>query len=499
MRQFALTIVILACSSPLAAAQSVRVGSKIDVETAILEQMAVQLMTADRVPATAAPPLGGTDACFRALSHGDIDAYPEYTGTITAQILHDPTLTTDDAIRATLAKRGVGMTGSLGFDDTYAIGMTEARAATLNVRTIGDLAAHPDLKLGFSTEFAGRADGWPGVRRAYGLPVSPVQQLNHDLAYRALVASQIDVTDLYSTDAEIAQFHLRVLTDDRHFFPAYRAVFLYRLDLAQRSPAAVASLRKLEGRIDAGRMQAMNAAVKVDHKPAGIVAGDFVAQTFRVAGQSGSTGMASELWHLTGDHLLLVGISLAAAIAAGLPLGIAAGEFPRFGQVVMAVVAAIYTIPSLALLVFMIPLMGIGRPPAIVALFLYSLLPIVRNTQAGLRSIPPQLRESAEVLGLGRWARLRRIEVPMASRSILAGIKTSAVLNVGTATLGGFIGAGGYGEAIFNGIIFSDTHRVLMGAIPAALMALAIQGMFDLLEPLLVPRGLRLADRGRGG
>ena len=476
---------------PRTSSKPVRIGSKIDVEEAILAQAAVRLLVADGVAAVATPPLGGTDVCFAALLHGQIDAYPDYTGTIAVQILHDPGLNTDAALRAALARKGIGMTDSLGFDDTYAIGMPEARAAALGVRSIGDLAAHPDLRLGFSIEFANRPDGWPGVRAAYGLPDPPVRQLDHELAYRALLNGQIDATDLYSTDAEIAHNHLRVLADDRHFFPAYRAVYLYRLDAP---PAVAVTLAKLAGKIDAGQMQAMNAAVKVDHRPAADVAADFIGRTFHLAAGAGHTSMASELWRLTRDHLVLVGISLAGAIAVGLPLGVASAEFPRLGQVVLVVVAGIYTIPALALLVFMISIPGVplGKPPAIAALFLYSLLPIVRNTQAGLRGVPSPLRESAEVLGLGRWARLLRVEVPMASASIVAGVKTSAVLNVGTATLGGFIAAGGYGEAIFTGIIFHDDRQVLLGAIPAALMALAIQGGFDLLEPWVVPRGLRL-------
>ena len=490
-RGIALIVVLVAAAS--APAADVRVGAKIDVEEAILARVAVQLLTADGVPAVAGPPLGGTDVCFAALLGGDVDVYPDYTGTIAVQILHDPSLRTEAALRRALAGRGIGITDSLGFDDTYAVGMTDARAAALHVTSIGDLGRLSEpLRLGFSTEFAGRGDGWPGVRAAYGLPDAPVRQLNHELAYRALLDGQIDATDLYSTDAEIPQHHLRVLVDDRHFFPAYRAVYLYRLDLATRAPAAVATLRKLEGTIDAGQMQAMNARVKVDGTSPADVAAEFLHRTFQLAASAAATSTVADLWHLTRDHLLLVGISLAAAIVVALPLGVAAAEFPRFGQVVLILVAGIYTVPSLALLVFMIPLLGIGRPPAIVALFLYSMLPVVRNTQAGLRAVPPQLRESAEVLGLGRWTRLVRIEVPMASAAILAGIKTSAVLDVGTATLGGFIGAGGYGQAIFEGIIFSDRRRLLLGAIPAAVMALAIQGGFDLLEPVLVPRGLRL-------
>ena len=486
-----------AAAAARAAAPAVRVGSKIDVEEAILAQAAVELMTTNGVPAVATPALGGTDVCFAALLHGGIDAYPDYTGTIAVQILHNPSLKTDAALRAALAAQGIGMTDSLGFDDTYAIGLTDALATARGIRTIGDLARHPELRLGFSIEFASRPDGWPGVRAAYGLPEVPVQRLDHELAYRALVNGQIDATDLYSTDAEIAQHHLRVLADDRHFFPAYRAVYLYRLGAPT---AAVAALEKLQGKIDAGQMQAMNAAVKVDHERASDVAAGFLRRTFGLTAVVAHSSTVAEVWRLTRDHLLLVGISLAAAVVVGLPLGVAAAEFPRFGQAILVVVAGIYTIPALALLVLLIsiPHVPLGKTPAIVALFLYALLPIVRNTQAGLRSVPPQLRESAEVLGLGRWARLVRVEVPMASAAILAGIKTSAVLDVGTATLGGFIAAGGYGEAIFQGIIFHDDREVLMGAIPAAVMALAFQGGFDLVEPLLVPRGLRLRRQATG-
>jgi osmoprotectant transport system permease protein len=141
----------------------------------------------------------------------------------------------------------------------------------------------------------------------------------------------------------------------------------------------------------------------------------------------------------------------------------------------------------------MIPLLGIGGPPAIAALFLYSLLPIIRNTHAGLTNIAPELIESADALGLTPGQRLRLIELSLAGRTILAGIKTSAVINIGTATLGALIGAGGYGQPILTGIRLDDTALILQGAIPAALLALAAQGTFELVERAVVPRGLRLA------
>jgi osmoprotectant transport system permease protein len=129
---------------------------------------------------------------------------------------------------------------------------------------------------------------------------------------------------------------------------------------------------------------------------------------------------------------------------------------------------------------------------SIVALFLYSLLPIVRSTHAGLVGIAPELRDSAKALGLSAAARLGLVELPLASPSILAGIKTSAIINVGTATLGALIGAGGYGQPILTGIRLDDMRLILEGAVPAALMALAAQAVFELAERFLIPAGLRL-------
>ncbi len=192
----------------------------------------------------------------------------------------------------------------------------------------------------------------------------------------------------------------------------------------------------------------------------------------------------------TEEHLYLVGVSLFFAVIIAVPLGIWAYKQPRIGRIVLGVVGMIQTLPSLALLVFMIPLLGLGARPAIVALFLYSLLPIVRNTCTGLQEISGSLRESALVLGLPAWFRLWRIELPLASRSILAGIKTAAVINVGTATIGAVISAGGLGQPILTGIRLNDVSLILAGAVPAALLALLIQALFSGVDRLVVPRGL---------
>jgi osmoprotectant transport system permease protein len=302
---------------------------------------------------------------------------------------------------------------------------------------------------------------------------------------------------MYTTDAEIAYYDLVELTDDRGYFPVYDAVYLYRADLPRRAPGFIEELRRLQGTIPADRMVAMNALAKLERVPEAQVAADFLAETLDLDVSADTVGFWSRLGRTTLDHLYLVLISLTAAILTAIPAGVLAAKREGLGRVILGVTGVIQTIPSLALLVFMIPLLGIGGPPAILALFLYSLLPIVRNTHAGLQDIPTSIRESALALGLPAGTRLRRIELPMASRSILAGIKTSAVINVGTATLGALIGAGGYGQPILTGIRLDNTALILEGAVPAALMALLVQGLFDLADLVLVPRGLRL-DPGKG-
>ena len=474
-----------------AAARTLAVGSKSFTESVILGEIATQLARAAGTPATHREGFGGTRLVWEALLRGDIDVYPEYTGTLRQELLPG---TTPDGVDQALAARGLGAIGPLGFNNTYAIGMRRVVAARLGLRTISDLRAHPALRFGFSSEFMSRRDGWPALRSRYALPQTSITGLEHDLAYRGLVTDALDATDLYATDAEIAQYDLVVLEDDLGVFPRYDAVLLYRRDLAKWAAAgpALTALARLAGRIDAPAMAAMNARAKRDRVPEPEVAAAFLRTTLDVAAAPPPVSLARALGARTVEHLALVGLSLLAAILVAIPLGILAARRPRFGQVVLGAVGIIQTVPSLALLVFMIPLLGIGALPALVALFLYSLLPIVRNTHAGLRGISPALLESAEALGLPPGASLRRVELPLASPLILAGIKSAAVINVGTATLGALIGAGGYGQPIFTGIRLDDVGLILQGAIPASLLALLIQGLFEILERLVVPRGLRL-------
>ena len=492
---FALLMCVAIVAPPAAAQDDVNphvtVGSKSFTESIILGELVAGLAERGGAEATHLAGLGGTPVVWNALRTGKVDVYPDYTGTITRELFPDRGLESLDDIRRALAPLGVSVSESLGFSDNYALGMTERRAAELGVVTISDLRLHPELRFGFGSEFLDRADGWPGLRSAYRLPQTEVSGLAHELAYRGLTGGSLDATELYTTDAQIRRLNLRVLRDDRRFFTEYRTVLLYRTELAERAGPVLRSVLRLEGAITEAEMIDLNAAADLDGTAERVVAGRFLADRFGGAQPLAAPSRWRRIAARTGEHLWLVGTSVLLAILTAVPLGVWAAKRPAAGRLLLSGVGLLQTIPSLALFVFLIPVLGLGPAPAVAALFLYSLLPIVRGTHAGLAGIPTGIHESALALGLPAWTRLRRIELPLAARSVFSGVKTAVVINVGTATLGGFIAAGGYGQPIFSGLRKDDMGLVLEGAVPAAAMALLAQWAFDLLEVWTVPKGLR--------
>lgn len=494
MKQVALALLVTCAITACGKRADVVVGSKKFTENVLVGEIAAQLLAARDVDVSHQRELGGTRILWNALRSGEIDVYPDYTGTLREEIVPGPDSATDAGLAAALARQGVVVVADLGFADSYALGMREQLADQLGIRTLSDLAKHPEIVGGFSHEFLDREDGWKPLAQRYGLR-NPIRGLDHDVAYRALQTGAIGVTDLYSTDAEIKYYGLRVLEDDLKHFPQYRALLLARADLQQRSPRAMAVLAELAGKISDAQIVGLNKAAKIDKTAEAEVAGHFLAQSFGLQTTSHAPSRFERILERTREHLMLVLVSLLAAVVVAIPIGVLVAKRPRLGQVILAAVGVLQTIPSLALLVLLLSLFKrIGTLPAVVAMFLYSLLPIVRNTSSAIHDISPSLRESAEALGLSPWARLRRIEMPLASRSILAGIKTAAVLNVGVATLGALIGAGGYGQPILSGIRLDDVGMILEGAIPAAVLALVVQWMFEAVERAVVPRGLRLVE-----
>lgn len=499
-----LAYALLLSAVPCQAKPALNVGSKRFTESYVLGEIVTQLAnTSGEVDAVHKQGLGNTGIVFAALRSGAIDIYPEYTGTIAEELLKIKGGNNLAAINTGLNPMGLTAGVPLGFNDTYALAMRDDQAQKLGIRTLSDLSRHPELRVGLSQEFLTRADGWVGLKQAYRMPFASPTGIDHGLAYEAISNAQIDVTDIYSTDAKIEKYKLRVLVDDRKFFPAYDAVLLYKSDLPNRDPKTWALIARLRNAITAAQMVHMNADAELHHLTFPEIAANFlqrsklVTPTGKSLMTSGNGGFLSRLFApdlgtLTAQHLTLVFLSLAFSILCGIPLGIAAARFPRWSGVILGAVGLIQTVPSIALLVFLIALLRqIGSVPALVALFLYGLLPIVRNTYTGLLDIPIALRESAVALGLSPWARLRLIELPLARRAIMAGIKTSAIINVGTATIAAFVGAGGYGERIVAGLAIDDNATLLAGAVPAAVLALVIQGAFDLLDRWIIPAGLR--------
>jgi osmoprotectant transport system permease protein len=479
---------------PAANAQQIQVGSKRFTESYVLGEIAKRLLEDAGFTVEHKQGMGGTIIVWRALTNGDISMYPDYTGTVQETILKSKTPLTLEQMRAALAEHGIGMTEELGFNNTYAFAMRRETAESFNLRTISDLRQHPNLKLGFTHEFLNRKDGWEPLSKHYGLQMRP-RGMEHSLTYVALNSGDIDLTDAYSTDAKLGEYDLAVLEDDLEFFPKYNAVFLYRLDTDQKAISAIQALGRA---IDEARMIQLNVAAErmKDYTRAAAL---YFVETEQ-GGEEASTTSAnskisqffSKIVPLTGEHLTLVAISMFLAVIIGIPLGIRASRPGLFSQFILGLTGIIQTIPSIVLLAVLIPILGTNMRNAIAALFLYSLLPIVRNTTAGLQDIPTPIRESAAALGLEPRVQLTKVFLPMASRSILAGVKTSTVINIGTATLAGFIGAGGYGELILSGINLNATDVILQGAIPAALLALLSQFLFDFLDRVVIPRGLRL-------
>lgn len=512
---FALVLSLLGASMPAQAADQVVVGSKRFTESYVLGEITRQVLADAGVPAVHRQGLGNTAVMEQALATGSIAVYPEYTGTIVRELLKKEGLESAapslEQINRWLAPRGLKATVPLGFNNSYALAMREDDAARLGIATLSDLGkTTAPLRFGLSHEFLVRADGWNALKAAYGLAFTPASGLDHGLAYQALARQQVDVVDAYTTDAQIARLRLRVLQDDRNFFPRYDAVLLMRSTLDERALAAA-----LTGRIDDRAMQAMNAEAEIDGRTFEQVARDFLARN-KAAGASRPAAataaratqgqgfldrlLAPDLPRLLREHLTLVFASVALATAVGIPAGVLAARRPRLGRPLVALVGMLQTVPSLALLAFLIALVGaIGFVPALLALSLYALLPIVRNTHAGLAAVPSGMRLAGLALGLGGAQVLRHIELPLAAPTIFAGIQTAAVLNVGVATVATFIGAGGLGERIVAGLAINDTAFMLAGAIPAAVLALLTQWAFDFLEWLLLRRRFARAGAGESG
>jgi osmoprotectant transport system permease protein len=476
---------LLLCVLPgvVVASDVIRVGSKNFNESFLLSEIAAQLLEAEGFEVERKFGLGGTLICYQALKNGEIDLYMEYTGTLSQAILDLPGNPGRDSLNEHLAKVDLTLLDEFGFNNTYAIVVRDEVAEQANLRTIGDLAGAADLEMVFSHEFLERDDGWLGMSKVYGLEAT-VRGIEHGLAYQAISKGAIGVTDAYSTDGELIRYSLRVLEDDRSYFPSYFAAPLVRTEMQQRAQAVLA---RLAGQIDDEKMQMLNAKVVFDGDSFATVAAGFLG-TIGVASDPTTQSMWNRLVKNTLRHLQLTGIALGLAILVGLGLSLLVYRNGMLSSGIIYFCGLLQTVPSIALLALMIPLFGIGMLPAIVALFLYSLLPILRNAITALANVEPTLVKVSLALGLTEREQLRYVRVPLSLPAIFAGVRTAAVISIGTATLAAFIGAGGLGEPIVVGLALDSVDLIMQGAIPAALLAILTEIGFGALERRMTVR-----------
>ena len=469
------------------AAEPIVVGSKNFPESYILGELIAQLLETNGFEVERKMNLAGTKVCFDALVAGEIHVYPEYTGTIQAVILESDQNLTYEELNQQLNQDRTRLLEPFGFNNSYALATNAEVAESRNLKTVSDLVAHPDLRLQVSHEFISREDGWAGLQPLYGLQQQPVG-IDHTLAYRGLANGDFDLTDAYTTDGEIAHFGLVLLEDDKEFFPKYLGAPIVNQDLPQ---SAIEVINLAAGTLPDSRMTELNSNVMITGLSAATVAKQHL-QSIGVDSQFEEQSDVEQLLSLTVQHLFLTFTALSAATVLGLAIAFGVYRHVRLSRPVVYSVSLLQTIPSLALLALMIPLLGTGVVPAIVALFLYALLPIVRNTVTSLNSTDPQLLRVAQGLGLKRWEILRLVELPLAMPAIVAGIRTSAVICIGTATLAAYIGAGGLGDLIVRGLSLDDTGLILQGAIAASVLAIVVELTLEAVEAVVTPPHLKL-------
>ena len=461
--------------------KNVVVGSKRFTESYILGEILNLTLRDAGVQAVHRQGLGNTAIVTQALTTGQIDIYPEYTGTILREILKRPeTQASLSELNTWLKPKQLKVAIPLGFNNTYALAMRADQAKALGLKKISDVINLPAeqqsaLRIALSPEFKTRTDGWPALVRAYDLKIKPGKVLEHGLAYDALVRGDVDIVDAYSTDAAIEKNKLILLEDDRNAFPRYDAVLLMRSDFDEKP------LESLRGKLNEATMAKLNGLAESG------VSFEKVARTFlnkSTDQKNDSTEFSRFLKLLFGpdfftalrDHVLLVAISSAMALMFGIPLGILAHRRSRYTRWILGGVSILQTIPSLALLTILIALLNqIGAVPAVLALFIYGLLPIVNSTYISLMEVPSNLKESALALGCNEWQLLFFIELPFARPIIMTGLASATVIGVGTCTLAALVGAGGFGDRIVAGLAVNDHALMLAGAIPAAILALLAQ------------------------
>ncbi len=479
---FPLFVSLFVFSQPCSGSKgTITVGSKRFTENLLIGEIFAQLLEDRGFVVLRKSGLGGTMVAFNALKEKGIDVYPEYTGTITETIIQSENKN-PEFIKKTLDQKNINSLPPLGFENTYCLIMKKDQADKLGIKTISDLSLFPNLTGGLSFEFQGRSDGWNQLKKTYSLK-NPVRGIEIPLTYEAVKNNKVDFAEAYSTEPLIKKMNFIVLRDDRHFFPKYEALALVHKDFPEKARKV---LKLLSGRISNDVIISMNNQVasglsiqKVAHEF--LINNKLITKNRQIK----QNNFWMKLYKRTRTHLFLTGLAVFLAILVAFPFAFLSVSNKKMSKLILGLSGVFQTIPSIALLAFMIPLFGIGYKPAIVGLFIYSLLPILRNTYTAMNQIDPCLIMVARGIGLYPREIFFSVKLPLALPTLLAGVRTATTLNIGTATLAAFIGAGGLGEPIVTGLALNNSRLILQGAVPAALLAIIIDGIFNFIEKRL--------------
>ena len=487
------------------------IGSKIFTENILLAEM-LSLLLEEKYNFKVIRKfnLGGTKLVFDSLINKEIDIYPEYTGTGYTMILKmsgetHPKKTYKIVKREFLDQFSLVWSLPLGFENTYALAVRNSDSRFKKINNISQLKEKTNmLNIGMGHEFMERKDGYSNFIKKYQLNFQKDKTwtMNQGLMYSALKNKKMDIIMAYSTDGRIEAFNLKTLKDDKHFFPAYEVAYLTREEFLKYYPRIKKAFKELEGNITEKEMIFLNSQVDQLKYDLSQTARNFLIEKNLLEDDIQNLKQQSWLdyyiskkeyfFKIFYEHLKLIFVSLFFALLLAIPIGVWASYNIQVEKTVFLIVNTLQTVPSLALLAIFIPFLGIGFWPAVVTLFIYSLLPIIRNTFEGIKNIDRVFVSAGAGIGLNSWQVLRYIQIPLALPMILAGVRTSAVIVVGTATLAAFIGAGGLGDPIFRGIATLNSKLIFLGAVPACLLAIFIDRFLALLEIAIIPKGLKL-------
>jgi len=470
-------ILILVLLCPTVFSKSITIGAKKFTEANVMAYVLAHTLKSidSSLDIKVLENLGGTGIVTTATENQEIDLYVDYTGT-----LKETFKTTDETLPGELLKHNLKFGFELGFNNSY--GMAVKHHSTLS--KMSDIKNHH--RLGISHEFLKRKDGFSGLASHYGFNIKPLV-IEYSLLQHSLKSDKLDIIEIFTTDAKIIKYNLKVLKDDQHFYKRYDALVVFNKTFYEQNKQLVSDLSsKLFLKISDKQIQKLNHLVDIEG-----LNYEESARSFTKSNTHIKSSYESTIWPHFYEHLEYLFLTIIICIFIGVPLGVTTAKSQLFERVILSLISITQTIPSLALLVFLIPLFGLGKTTTLIALCLYGLLPIVKSTHMGIKKIPKELSEYSKLIGMSFFQRIFKIEIPLALIDIVSGVKLTAIYTIGVTVIAAFVGAGGLGTLIVTGLSLNNTDIILQGALPSAGLAIIVEIIFQKVIPYFMKdRGL---------